>query len=665
MSRLTAIGLIVAIALIGTTALARPSGLQAASAIPAHHASSFFSSPTPLSTTLSTCDTLDCPTVAKISRSSGGMMYVYLPLVRGGLGVTSTVPTTPIGLSATPVSSTSIHLSWSDQATNELGFRIEQSSGLGFNPILTVGANITQTTMSGLSAATTYTYQVRAFNTAGYSGYSNQASATTLAAVTSLPSAPAQLIAVTASTSSIELTWLDKATDEAGFKIEQATGVGGASFSQVKLAGANVTNTIVTGLLPGTSYTFRVRAYNTLGHSGFSNLADAVTRATGAVPAAPGNLTAITLTPIDRLGLDWTDNSTNETEFIIESSRAGTVWKLEGGTGAPNIVSVDVTELLSNTRYCFRVRAHNSNGDSYPSNTACATTATATPPAAPVSVTLQTISSTAVLLTWVNLTNNNGYKVYESENGGSFALLGTLNQGNLDGTYIYGTVPGNTYAYKVSAFNAYGDSLQSATSNTVTAPAPAGNTVTRFRNNAAYPIVSLQIDGVEQFPAEPQGIPTSAVFEKTLSAGQHTYRAATGFWSYGSRVEMYVYNNTFTQQSGVPSLISLNNPSLGQILTRFGSAGYYVGEFWSGTIINSKGFRFYSNGTCTYYLNGAAQAGACSTALVSYLGNFIVTFNVTYSQGTFQASLDERTGTFYLQNGPSDWRTIQYTYDGY
>jgi hypothetical protein len=353
----------------------------------------------------------------------------------------------------------------------------------------------------------------------------------------------------------------------------------------------------------------------------------------------------------------------NETAFVVESSRDGVTWNLEGNT-APNTVAADINGLFENTFYCFRVRAHNANGDSTPTGPACGSTPTTHPPHAPTNLSLQVISSTTLLLMWVNPDDNDGYHLYQSDNGGAYALIGTWNQGNLAGGYIEG-VPGHAYTYKIRAYNTHGESPDSAPSNTEQMPAPAGNTLTRFTNNAAYPIVSLQIDGVEQFPVEPQGVPPGGTFEKQLATGQHTYRAATGFWSSGSRVEMYVYNGTFNQQANVIGAITLNNPTLGQILTRFSNSGYYVGEFWSGTNLNSKAFRFYSNSTCNYYLNGALQGGACSASPVSYLGNFIVQFNVIYSQGTFSAYMDERTGSFSLRNGPADWPVINYSYDGH
>ena len=83
-------------------------------------------------------------------------------------------------LTATMVSSSQIDLSWTDNATNEDGFKIERKTGAGsFSQIATVGANVTNYSDMGLAASTAYTYRVWAFNAGGDSGYSNETSATT------------------------------------------------------------------------------------------------------------------------------------------------------------------------------------------------------------------------------------------------------------------------------------------------------------------------------------------------------------------------------------------------------------------------------------------------------------------------------------------------------
>ena len=90
-------------------------------------------------------------------------------------------PAAPGNLTATAASSSQINLVWTDNSDNETGFKIERKTGTDpFSQIATVGSNITTYGDPNLTALTTYTYQVRAYNTTGNSGYSNEASTTTL-----------------------------------------------------------------------------------------------------------------------------------------------------------------------------------------------------------------------------------------------------------------------------------------------------------------------------------------------------------------------------------------------------------------------------------------------------------------------------------------------------
>lgn len=99
-----------------------------------------------------------------------------LTKITGGGGA----PAAPSSLGASVVSSSQINLSWTDNSTNEQGFKIERKTGAGsFSQIATVGANVTSYPDSSLSSSTSYTYRVRAYNGSGDSNYSNEASATT------------------------------------------------------------------------------------------------------------------------------------------------------------------------------------------------------------------------------------------------------------------------------------------------------------------------------------------------------------------------------------------------------------------------------------------------------------------------------------------------------
>jgi len=86
-------------------------------------------------------------------------------------------PNAPSALGATAKKG-SIALAWTDNATNESGFRIERSANGGaFTQIAQVGANVKTYTNSGTTKNVTYGYRVRAFNAQGDSAYSNTATA--------------------------------------------------------------------------------------------------------------------------------------------------------------------------------------------------------------------------------------------------------------------------------------------------------------------------------------------------------------------------------------------------------------------------------------------------------------------------------------------------------
>ncbi|MCU0437357.1 MAG: M43 family zinc metalloprotease [Raineya sp.] len=98
-------------------------------------------------------------------------------------GVSSSPPTTPSGLTATAVSSSQINLSWTDNATNETGYKVERSpdGSTGWAEIAgSLPAGTTSYSNTGLTANTTYHYRVRANNGTLNSAYSNVANATTL-----------------------------------------------------------------------------------------------------------------------------------------------------------------------------------------------------------------------------------------------------------------------------------------------------------------------------------------------------------------------------------------------------------------------------------------------------------------------------------------------------
>jgi Matrixin/Fibronectin type III domain len=107
-------------------------------------------------------------------------------------------------------------------------------------------------------------------------------------APTAPPSAPSGLaVAVSAGnpTSSLVLGWMDNATDETGYRVER--GPNGSSFSQIAQLGSGASSYVDSGLASGTTYSYRVYAYNGGGASGYSNVGSGQTQAAPASAPAP------------------------------------------------------------------------------------------------------------------------------------------------------------------------------------------------------------------------------------------------------------------------------------------------------------------------------------------------------------------------------------------
>ena len=162
-------------------------------------------------------------------------------------------PSAPTSLAATPISSSQINLTWVDNSADETSFIVERSTSAAgtYALIATLAPNIISYSDFGLPAATTYYYRVQATNSGGNSPSTNIISATTQAAVVAAPTAPSGLAAVAASSSQVNLSWVDNSTTESGFKIERGTSATGP-FTLIFTTAANISSYSNTALSAST-----------------------------------------------------------------------------------------------------------------------------------------------------------------------------------------------------------------------------------------------------------------------------------------------------------------------------------------------------------------------------------------------------------------------------
>jgi hypothetical protein len=187
-------------------------------------------------------------------------------------------------------------------------------------------------------------------------------------------------------------------------------------------------------------------------------------------PAAPSNLAA-TSAGTTSINLTWTDNSTNETGFVLmQSSTSGGIFnKLI--TIPANTTSYTDAGLNSSATYYYKIQATNAGGNSVWSNEASAKTATPPPPvtipAAPSNLTAVASGCNAIKLAWLdNSTNETSFELRRAtSSSGTYTTIATLAANTTTYTNT-GLTKGKRYYYMVRATNSAGNSAWSNKANT-------------------------------------------------------------------------------------------------------------------------------------------------------------------------------------------------------
>jgi uncharacterized protein (TIGR02145 family) len=180
------------------------------------------------------------------------------------------IPIAPTNLNGSVLSDTKISISWTDNSTNEDGFKIERkTTSTSYVQIATIPKDITLFTDSSLSLNTQYIYRVYSYNSAGFSAtYSNELILRTKSVpqiITNLISSISYSSALGGGTISSDgqspiiargVIWdtLPSPTFNLKTKTSDSVGVGIGNFQS-----------IIVGLMPSTKYYLRAYARNNIG----------------------------------------------------------------------------------------------------------------------------------------------------------------------------------------------------------------------------------------------------------------------------------------------------------------------------------------------------------------------------------------------------------------
>ena len=365
-----------------------------------------------------------------------------------------TLPTAPT-LTATPISSTQINLTWTSVigATN---YKLETSVDAG-NTWTTLATQATTSYSDTLlTTDTAHEYRVSATNGTTYGATSSVITTGTL-----LVSPTLTLTA--ASGTEIDLTW-SAVTDATSYKIERSTT--GTIWTTLApspaLTGSSASYNDTT-LTAGTKYYYRISAISAIGASAPAAVVNATT-----LPAAPTLIaTVATATAVN---LSWTTVATATSYKLETSTDGGSTWTTlvtQSNTTFAN------TGLTTDTSYKYRVSA--SNGGAFGATSAVQTVTTLL--LAPGTPTATTASSTEIDLAWATVTDATGFKIERSLNQTTWttltpspALTGSSTSYNDTGLTV-----GTTYYYRISSIGVSGTSTPTAVLTQTTAlAAPTG-----------------------------------------------------------------------------------------------------------------------------------------------------------------------------------------------
>jgi len=178
-----------------------------------------------------------------------------------------TTPNTPTGPSGGNVGQSRTFTTGG--ATSNLGHAVEYRFDWGDGSYSPWSSSTTAS--HSWSAVNTYTVKAQA-RCATHTGIISSWSSGTSINITAPtpPAAPSGLTATAVSSSQIDLSWQDNSDNEDGFKIERSDTGAEGSYTEIDTVGAEVETYSDTGLDPNTTYYYRVRAYNAVGDSNYT-----------------------------------------------------------------------------------------------------------------------------------------------------------------------------------------------------------------------------------------------------------------------------------------------------------------------------------------------------------------------------------------------------------
>ncbi len=382
--------------------------------------------------------------------------------------------------------------------------------------------------LTGLDAGTTYHVRAYATNVVGTSYGADMTFLTLGQAPSGLTQPPSNVTAVTA-TLNATVNPNDLST-VVTFEYGLTTSYGStAAASPSPVTGNTMVNVMaeISGLLPATTYHYRVKTVNSIG----TTYSEDKTFTTAGIPPA-ATTSAATSKSTTGATLNGTVNANNTSttvtfEYGTTTSYGQTVTaspsSVEGMTNTD--VSASITGLTAGTSYHFRVKAVNSVGTTYGSDMTFTTEGLA-----PTATTLDATSKTttgATLNASINANMASTTVTFEYGTTTSYGQTVTASQSPVTGSSntnvsanISGLSAGTTYHFRVKAVNSVGTTYGSDMTFTTAGLAPTATTMAATNKTATGATLNATVNANMVSTAVTFEYGTTTSYGQTVNASQ-------------------------------------------------------------------------------------------------------------------------------------------------
>ena len=249
------------------------------------------------------------------------------------------------GLKAQGVTATAVKLDWVRNA-GATGYIIEQYKGGKWTQIAVTKNNYTLTfTVKGLAECTPYSFRVKAYKNDG--GKTNYSDYVTVKASTLLGTVKNAKVTSTTGTW-ITLGW-DRNTGATGYVLEQYKG---GRWTEIAVTKNNTTlKFTVKGLRNDTTYSFRIKAYKTVGDTTTYGSYVRIVGTTDIPNVAKFTGSAVSASAVK---LDWSKND-KATGYVIEQYKGGRWTEIKAVDN--DITEITIEGLAKGTAYTFRIKS--------------------------------------------------------------------------------------------------------------------------------------------------------------------------------------------------------------------------------------------------------------------------------------------------------------------